>query len=134
MKRSKCGEIALFVSLVATSVLLVGCVVVKHDERYTGIEDKTLKQVDCGRTTRDELVATFGEPSEQLLTGDGTEILKYQCTKTKDNAFVLFPPPIVIKDDKAVEHIVAFELRDGILQRHWKERSRLKPEATEPSD
>jgi hypothetical protein len=71
--------------------------------------------------TKDELVATFGDPTELLLTDDDAEILRYKCIRKKDNKFVLFPPPIVIKDDKAVEHTVVFEVRDGIVQRYWKE-------------
>jgi hypothetical protein len=121
MKLYKRGEIALFVLLLAASVLVVGCVVCQTDEHYTGIENEALEQVECGQTTKDELVARFGEPTEQLLTDEGTEILRYKCVRTKDNQFVLFPPPIVITDDEAVEHTVAFELRDGIVQRYWKE-------------
>lgn len=66
-------------------------------------------------------MATFGEPSEQSMTEEGTELLKYKCTKKKDNKFVLFPPPIVIKDEKEMEHTVVFEVKDGIVQRYWKE-------------
>jgi len=33
----------------------------------------------------------------------------------------MFPPPIVINDEKDVEHTIAFEVRDGIIQRYWKE-------------
>jgi len=121
MKMNKRGEIALFVSLVATSVLVVGCVVCKTDEQYTGIQTETLKQVERGQTTKDWLVATFGEPSERSVTEEGTELLKYKCTKKKDNKFVLFPPPIVIKDEKEMEHTVVFEVKDGIVQRYWKE-------------
>ena len=121
MKLNKCGEIGLFVALLATSLLVVGCVVCETDEQYTGIENETLKQVECGQTTRDWVVETFGEPSEQVLRDDGTEILKYKCIRKKDNKFVMFPPPIVIKDEKDVEHTVAFEVRDGIVRRYWKE-------------
>ncbi len=121
MKLHKCGEIGLFVALLAASVLVVGCVVIKTDEQYTGIENETLKQVECGQTTRDWVVETFGEPSEQILADDGSEILKYKCVRKKDNKFVMFPPPIVIKDDKDVIHTVVFEVRDGIVQRYWKE-------------
>ena len=121
MKLNKHGEIALFVSLVAMSVLVVGCVVCKTEEQYTGIQNETLKQVERGQTTKDWLVATFGEPSEQSMTEEGTELLKYKCTKKKDNKFVLFPPPIVIKDEKEMEHTVVFEVKDGIVQRYWKE-------------
>ena len=121
MKMLKCTEIALFVLLAAMLILVVGCMVFKNDVHYTGIEDETLKQVKCGQMTKEQLVATFGEASEQILTDEGTEILKYRCTKRKDNKFVLFPPPIVIKDEETVEHIVVFELKDDIVQRYWKE-------------
>ena len=121
MKLHKCSEIGLVVALLAVSVLFVGCVVCETDEQYTGIENDTLKQVECGQTTRDWVVETFGEPSEQILTDDGGEILKYKCIRKKDNKFVMFPPPIVIRDEKDVEHTVAFEVRDGIVQRYWKE-------------
>lgn len=121
MKLHKCGKIGLFAALVAVSVLFVGCVVCKTDEQYTGIENDALKEIECGQTTRDWVVETFGEPSEQILTDDGSEILKYKCIRKKDNKFVMFPPPIVIKDEKDVEHTVAFEVRDGIVQRYWKE-------------
>jgi hypothetical protein len=121
MKPHKCSERVLFVSLLLTSGLIAGCVVVQSDEHYTGVENEMLKQVKCGQTTKDWIVATFGEPSEQSATDQGTEILRYKCTRKKDNKFVLFPPPIVIKDDGKVEHTVAFELRDGIVQRYWKE-------------
>jgi len=121
MKRDKHGGIALVVSLLAMLVLMGGCVVCHTDEQYSGIEDKALKEIECGQTTRDELVETFGEPTELLTTDEGSEILRYKCVKTKDNQFVMFPPPIVIRDDKQVEHVVAFEVRDGIVQRYWKE-------------
>ncbi len=121
MKLNKCGEIGLVAAVVAASILVTGCVVCETDEQYTGIEKDTLKRVECGQTTRDWVVETFGEPSEQILTDDGGEILKYKCVRKKDNKFVMFPPPIVIKDEKDVEHTVAFEIREGIVQRYWKE-------------
>ena len=122
MKLYKHNEIALFVSLLAMLVLMGGCVVYNADEQYTGVENKMLKEIECGQTTRDWLVETFGEPTELLMTDDGGEILRYKCVKKKDNKFVMFPPPIVIHDDKQVEHVMAFEVKDGIVQRYWKER------------
>jgi hypothetical protein len=122
MKLHKCSEIGLFVALLAVPVLFVGCIVCKTDEQYTGVENETLKQVKRGQTTRDWVIETFGEPNEQILADDGSEILKYKCVRKKDNKFVMFPPPIVIHDDKDVVHTVAFEVRDGIVQRYWKEK------------
>jgi hypothetical protein len=56
------------------------------------------------------------------VTEDGAEILKYKCTMTKDNQFVLFPPPIIIDDTRETEHTVVFKIRDGIVRRQWKEK------------
>ena len=122
MKRNAYGKITLFVSVLVISILLSGCMVCQKDEHYTGVEDKMLDEIECGQTTRDWLVDTFGEPTEQLTTDEGTEILRYRCVRKKDNQFVMFPPPIVITDDKQIEHFMAFEVKDGIVQRYWKEK------------
>ena len=122
MKQYKRGEIALFASLVVTSVLLVGCLVTKSNVHYSGVENSQLRQIKYGTTTKDELVAIVGEPTEQSMTEEGAEILRYKCIEKRDNQFVLFPPPIVIDDKKEIEHTIVFKLRDGIVQRHWKER------------
>ena len=121
MKRNNYGKMAFIVSALALLVLMSGCIVCQVDEEYTGVEDKMLRDIECGQTTRDWLVETFGEPTELLMADDGSEILRYKCVRKKDNQFVMFPPPIVIRDDKEVEHFVAFEVRDGIVQRYWKE-------------
>jgi len=121
MKRNNYCKMAFVVSVSAMLACMSGCIVCQVDEEYTGVEDKMLKEIECGQTTRDWLVETFGEPTELLMADDGSEILRYKCVKKKDNQFVMFPPPIVIRDDKEVEHFVAFEIRDGIVQRYWKE-------------
>jgi hypothetical protein len=119
MKQHKGSKMALFMSLVVTSVLLVGCVVSDSDVRYTGIADETLKQIQCGKTTRDQLVATFGEPSEQHVTDEGTEVLSYKCTRKQDSSLVVLPF-VIVDDEKETEHTVSFELKDGVVQRYWK--------------
>ena len=122
MKHYKFNEIALLVSLAVTSVLLVGCVVTKSDVHYSGVDNSQLRQIERGKTTKDWLVTALGEPTEERMAEDGTEILRYKCTEKRNNQFVLFPPPIVIDDKKEIEHTVVFKLKDGIVQRYWKER------------
>ena len=122
MKNYKFNETALFVLLVITAVLLAGCVVSDSSVRYSGVENSQLRQIKYGITTKDQLVEIVGEPNEESVTEDGAEILKYKCTMTKDNQLVIFPPPIVIDDKKETEHTIVFKIRDGIVQRHWKER------------
>ena len=122
MKHYKFNEIALFVSLAVTLVLLAGCVATQSDVHYSGVENSQLRQIESGRTTKDQLLAIVGEPTEESMTEDGSEILRYRCIEKKDNKFAMFPPPIAIEDKKEIEHTVVFKLKDGIVQRHWKER------------
>lgn len=121
MKNYKFNEAALLVLLVMTSILLAGCVISDSSVRYSGVEHSQLRQIKYGLTTKDQLIGMVGEPSEQSMTDDGSEILKYRCTTTKDNQLVIFPPPIVIDDTKETEHIVVFKVKDGIVRRHWRE-------------
>jgi uncharacterized membrane protein len=124
MKNYQFNEKALFLSLVILSFLLAGCLVSDSSVRYSGVESSQLRQIKRGITTKDQLIGMVGEPTEESITEDGAEILKYKCTMTKDNQFVLFPPPIVIDDTKETEHTIVFKLRDGIVRRHWKENVR----------
>jgi hypothetical protein len=122
MKHYKISHIALYVSLVVTSVLLFGCVATESNVHYSGVENSQLQRIERGTTTKDQLLEIVGEPTKETMTEDGTEILKYKCTEKKDNKFAMFPPPIAIEDKKETEHTVVFKLRDGIVQRYWKER------------
>ena len=93
-----------------------------NDVHYTGIEDRELREIERGQTTREQLIETFGEPSEQYTGENGAEILRYKCTKTTDKDFVLIPPVIVTNEQRTMEHFVTFEIQGGIVQRYWKER------------
>ena len=124
MKSYEFNERALFVSLVILSFLLAGCLVSDSSVRYSGVQNSQLRQIKHGVTTKDQLIGMVGEPTEESVAENGDEILKYKCTMTKDNQFVLFPPPIVIDDTKETEHTIVFKLRDGIVRRHWRENVR----------
>jgi hypothetical protein len=113
---------ALFLFMIIMAVVLAGCVATESNVHYTGVESSHLRQIERGSTTKDELIAIVGEPTDQRTTEDGTEILRYACKETKDSKFAMFPPPIAIEDKKEKEHTVAFELKDGIVQRYWEER------------
>lgn len=122
MKHYKLKEINLYLSLVVISLLLFGCVATESKVQYSGVENSQLQRIERGTTTKDQLLEIVGEPTEESTTEDGSEILKYKCTEKKDNKFAMFPPPIAIEDKKETEHTVVFKLRDGIVQRYWKER------------
>lgn len=124
MKNYEFNERALIVSLVIVSILLSGCLVSDSSVRYSGVQNSQLRQIKHGITTKDQLIGMVGEPTEESIAEDGDEILKYRCTMTKDNQFVLFPPPIVVDDTKETEHTIVFKIHDGVVRRHWKENVR----------
>jgi hypothetical protein len=124
MKPYKYNEIVLFALLVVISFMLAGCLVSDSEVSYAGrkrpIGNQALRQIECGQTTRDWLVAALGEPTEKSLTEDGTEIFRYKCIETRDNEFILFPI-VFVDDERETDHSVSFEIKDGIVQRFWKE-------------
>ncbi|MGD2093753.1 MAG: hypothetical protein PVH77_01970 [Phycisphaerales bacterium] len=122
MKLNKPHQTTLFLLMIIMAVVLAGCVATENNVHYTGVESSHLRQIERGSTTKDELLAIVGEPTEQSMTEDGAEILRYACKEIKDSKFAMFPPPIAIEDKKEKEHTVAFELKDGIVQRYWEER------------
>lgn len=81
---------------------------------------ETLRQVKVGSTSKEWLLGTLGEPTNETETPEGTEILKYVYTKKVDSdldvcIFLDF-------DDRREERTVLyFELTDGIVSRYWKE-------------
>jgi len=112
------SEIALYLTLALTSVLAVGCIVCNNDVHYSGVEDSKLREIEPGQTTRDQLIETLGEPTEQYADEEGNEILRYKCTKRTEKEFVMIPPVIVTEENRTSEHMVAFEVRNGIVRRY----------------
>jgi outer membrane protein assembly factor BamE (lipoprotein component of BamABCDE complex) len=106
---------------------LAGCIVYSSDVTYGGkgkpVSDRTLDQIETGTTTRDWLLATLGEPSDQRKTPDGVEILEYSYSRKKDNSFV-FLPFVIVNDENETRQTVYFEIRRGIVTNFWTETSR----------
>ena len=106
---------------------LAGCMIYNSDVSYGDkgkpLSDSTLDQIECGKTTKDWIVATLGEPSEQSTTKDGVEVLEYRYSRKKDNNFVLLPF-VIINDEGENKQTVYFEIRDGVVKNYWKETSK----------
>jgi hypothetical protein len=106
---------------------LTGCLVYSSDVSYGDkgkpLSDHTLHQIECGQTTRDWVIATFGEPSQQRTTKDGLEVLEYRYSRKKDNNFVLLPF-VIINDEGEDKQTVFIEISDGVVKNYWQETSR----------
>jgi len=106
---------------------LGGCLIYHSDVSYSGkgkpLSDNTLDQIECGTTTKDWVLATLGEPSNQSTTADGTEVLEYRYGKKRDKEFV-FIPFVFINGEDENKQTVYFEIRDGIVENYWQETSK----------
>ncbi len=113
--------------IVAGGLLPVaGCFIwnsdVNYGEKGAPLSGSTLKQVECGKTTRDWLVVTLGEPSEQSTTDAGVELLKYKYSKTEENNLVM--PFVIASDENKLEQTVYFQVKDGVVQKYWVEEEK----------
>lgn len=104
---------------------MVGCISSRSDVTYgpkgPPVRSGTLKQVKCGETSKGWLISVLGEPSRAIRTSDNAEVLTYEYTKTVDSDFSFFL--FFDADNRREERTVhVFELEDGIVTRHWKER------------
>ena len=118
--KNVCIVICLFVWLI-----MGGCVSSETDISYgskgPAVGHETLRQIEVGKTTKDWLLATLGEPSSQNKTPEGMEILRYCYTKKVDREFELFL--LLDLDDKKEQNTTLyFELKDGIVTKFWKEK------------
>ncbi len=123
MEKRKRWRLALALVAVGGLLPIAGCFVWNTDVRYgekgAPLSGSTLKQIESGKTTRDWLMVTLGEPSEQSTTDAGVEVLKYRYSKTQESNVVM--PFVIVNDEKKNEQTVYFEVKDGIVQKYWVE-------------
>jgi len=102
-----------------------GCISSRSDVTYgakgPAVPSSTLRQIKCGQTSKAWLLGVMGEPTRAARTSADTEVLTYEYTKTVDsdlNFFIFFDA-----DNRREERTVhVFEVTDGIVTKHWKER------------
>ena len=67
---------------VCLACLLAGCFHAESQMEWTGtrVPPDVLRQIDCGTSTKSELVALLGQPTHSSRLDDGRELLKYEST------------------------------------------------------
>ena len=104
---------------------LTGCISSRSDVTYgpkgPAVRSSTLRQVECGQTTKGWVLGVLGEPTRAVRTSPRTEILTYEYTKTVDSDFDFF---IFFNADNRREErtVYVFELENDVVMRYWKER------------
>ena len=122
--RRKGVSIGLAALCVLSTLVVTGCISGRSDVRYgpkgPPVGHETIRQIKAGETSKEWVLGTFGAPTSETATPEGTEILKYVYTKDVDVDFsfcIFFD-----FDDKREERTVFyFEIKDGVVTRFWKE-------------
>jgi outer membrane protein assembly factor BamE (lipoprotein component of BamABCDE complex) len=126
MEKRRNYRFVLALGVIAGLLPLAGCLVwnsdVSYGEKGAPLSGETLDQIQSGETTKDWVIVTLGEPSEQSTLPSGAEILKYRYSRSQENNVVL--PFFIINDEKKNEQTVYFEISDGVVQRYWTECGR----------
>ncbi len=119
----KWGLLAALLSILPVS----GCLIYHDGTHYRDkgkpVSSRTLDQIECGTTTKDWVLATFGEPSQQSTAPGGVEVLEYRYVRKKDNQFLVLPF-VIVNDEGEDKQTLHFEINDGIVTNFWKEESK----------
>ncbi|MBN1363134.1 MAG: hypothetical protein JW993_21215 [Sedimentisphaerales bacterium] len=123
-KRMGAGSTVFIVLCVLAAWATGGCISSRSDVTYgskgPAVGSSTLRKIKVGRTSKEWVLGTLGEPSSETTTPDGTEILMYEYTKRVDSHFE-FEPFLDSHDKREERTVYYFEITDGIVTRFWKE-------------
>ena len=126
MEKRESHRVVLAAIVVGSLLPLGGCFIwnsdVSYGEKGAPLSDSMLKQIEAGKTTRDWVTSTLGEPSEQSTTSAGVELLKYKYSKNQQSNVVM--PFLIVNDEKKHEQTLYLEVKDGVVQKSWVETSK----------
>ena len=103
--------------------VMSGCIVSTENtsqERGKKLKNSSLKQLEPGVTTKDWAVSVLGTPTSRSKPDNGTEVLKYEYSKTVNHELAIF---LILgsESEKTTSESVCLEFKDNILTRYWSE-------------
>ena len=114
--------IALVVILLICLVT-AGCIVSTENtsqERGKKLKNSSLRKLEPGVTTKDWTVSVLGTPTSRSKLDNGTEVLKYEYSKTVNHELAIFLL-LGTESEKTTSESVCLEFKDNILTRYWSE-------------
>jgi outer membrane protein assembly factor BamE (lipoprotein component of BamABCDE complex) len=124
-RRERAVSASVVILCVVSGFVLSGCISSRSDVSYGSkgpvVGSETLRQIKVGSTSKEWLLGTLGEPTNETRTPEGTEILKYVYTKKVDSDFDAFIL-LSFDDEREERTVLYFEITDGIVTRYWKEQ------------
>ncbi len=121
------GSLRLCMTALVVGIMVFstnGCVASCHertDLSGTLITDASLQQVVAGETTREWLIAAFGEPTRTEHLSDGTELVHYTYSESTHGSLAVLMLFYATSEKSGRQAVVYFEVKDGVVQRYWME-------------
>jgi hypothetical protein len=106
---------SLFIAMLILSGTLTGCATVELSKEGRKIEEKNIKKIMPGNTTREEIVEIFGEPKEIIEKAAGREELFFEH---KVNEAPTYLGGVVIDKKRAREqkYTLMVIIKDNIVE------------------
>jgi outer membrane protein assembly factor BamE (lipoprotein component of BamABCDE complex) len=103
--------------------LLPGCLVSSSSNTTISGHDvspKMMAQIEPGKTRKDFVLATLGEPTTKTPLEDGSEVWKYEYRKKSHSSGAVF---LLLNHDNYTEKdgAVYIILRDGLVEKTWRD-------------
>ena len=99
-----------------------GCMISASSRSTTSgnyISPQIYDRVEDSQTTKDWLLDHFGPATETIDRGDGMEDMIYECTeRVREHASIIFL--ISVSNAQQRTEQAVFELKDGIVQQHYR--------------
>ncbi len=101
---------------------LPGCSEVAVEAKGALPAPDRLALIQDGMTSRDAVIAAFGEPQGIRLLDGGAELLIYQYTETEDAKTTYVPLIFRSGHHKTRVTRTFFQVANGVVTRHWQEQ------------
>jgi outer membrane protein assembly factor BamE (lipoprotein component of BamABCDE complex) len=103
--------------------LVPGCLISTSSRtEYTGrhVGAETFAQIEPGKTTKDFVLATLGEPSSRATLDDGSELWKwtYRRSRSSRGSVLLL---LAANNTAESEGATYVQIRDGVVVRAWQD-------------
>lgn len=110
-------------ALAGAVIALPGCLISsRSDQHITGnrVGTETFSRIEPGKTTMQWVQASMGEPSSKRTLDDGTEIWRWNYTKTKNSRGAVF---LIASGDDSIttSGSTVVEIKDGLVIRAWQD-------------
>lgn len=95
---------------------------VSYSGKGAMVSQKTLDQIEPGKTSKVKLLALLGEPTRKKELSDGSELYTCSYVKKTTNDVAVFLVLAMHEDDEKRDSLY-FEIEDDVVRKFWRDSS-----------